>query len=353
MRQSRKLDHLRLSLALADGPGRSGFADLSLVHNCLPDLAWADVDLATAVAGIPLRHPVIINAVTGGAADVTALNAKLAEVARRTGAAMAVGSQFAACEDASVGGSYTVVRQVNPDGVVFANLGAHTTAAHAAAAVGMIAADAIQIHLNVAQELIMPEGDRDFTGYLDNIAAIAAASPVPVIAKEVGSGIAREQAAALVAAGVRAIDVGGRGGTNFLAIEAARGGVELAAEALEWGIPTAVSALETASVLPPSVDLIVSGGVRTPLDAVKSLAIGGRAVGIAAPLVRLIEAEGTDAAALWLADFLTAMRRCMVLVGARTVADLAGVPLVIGGESREWLTARGIDISRYAKAGRR
>lgn len=352
MRQSRKLDHLKYTLALADGPGRSGFADLALVHNCLPDLAWADVSLATSVAGIPLRHPVVINAVTGGAADVAATNAALAEVARRTGAAMAVGSQYAACEDASVRDSFAVVRRVNPDGIFFANLGAHASPADAVAAVDMVGAAALQIHLNVAQELVMTEGDRDFTGYLANIAAIAAAGRVPVIAKEVGCGVAREQATALAAAGALAIDVGGMGGTNFLAIEAARSGAELSAEALAWGIPTAVSAVEVASVLPRTVDMIVSGGVRTPLDAAKALALGGRAVGIAAPLVRLVHAEGAEAAALWLAAFLAELRRYMALAGAKTVGDLAAVPVVITGATREWLIARDIDLSRYSRAGR-
>lgn len=33
----------------------------------------------------------------------------------------------------------------------------------------MINANAIQVHLNVAQELFMPEGDKDFRGYYENI----------------------------------------------------------------------------------------------------------------------------------------------------------------------------------------
>lgn len=348
MRQSRKLDHLKYSLILADGPGDSGFADFTLVHNCLPDLALSDVDLTTTVAGLALRQPVIINAITGGAADVTDINAQLAEVARECGAALAVGSQYSALENPAVRHSYQIVRKVNPHGILFANLGAHTTPVDAARAVEMLAADAIQIHLNVAQELFMQEGDRDFSGYLANIAAIAAACKVPVIVKEVGCGIAKEQAAALVGAGVRAVDVGGRGGTNFVAIEAARRQEEVSADLLGWGIPTAVSAVEVASVLPPTVDMIVSGGIRSPLDAVKALAIGGRAVAIAAPLVRRLDDGGLPATIHWFEGFLTDLRRYMVLVGAKTTDRLTAVPLVIGGSSREWLTARGINVTNYA-----
>ncbi len=261
---------------------------------------------------------------------------------------MAVGSQYAALKNPAVRESYTVVRKNNPDGLLWANLGAHASPDDARRAVEMIGAGAIQIHLNIAQELVMAEGDRDFRGYLDNIAAIAAASKVPVIAKEVGCGIAREQAAALSEAGVKAIDVGGAGGTNFTAIEATRSGVAAGRELLGWGIPTAISAAEVASVLRPGVDLIVSGGVRSPLEAVTALALGGRAVAVAGPLVKLLLKEGLSAAESWIADFLTGIRRFMLLVGARRTTDLTRVPLVITGASRDWLEARGIDTTKYS-----
>ncbi|MDR3563905.1 MAG: type 2 isopentenyl-diphosphate Delta-isomerase [Negativicutes bacterium] len=348
MRQSRKRDHLEHSAQLADGPGVTGFADVRLIHHCLPGLAWEDIDLATTVAGQTLPHPVIINAITGGASDVQTVNGALAELARRTGAVMAVGSQFAALEDPTVADSYKIVRQVNPDGILWANLGAHATPDEARRAVEMIGASVIQIHLNVAQELIMPEGDRNFRGYLANIAAIISASSVPVIVKEVGCGIAREQARTLVEIGAAAIDVGGSGGTNFLAIEAARAGGALSPDALEWGIPTAVSALEVASVLPAGVDLIVSGGIRNSLDVVKGLALGGQAVAVAGPVVKLLQREGLAAAETWLTDLLAGLKRFMLLSGAARVSELSRVPLVISGDSRDWLTARGIDITKYA-----
>ncbi len=94
MRQSRKSDHLECSAMLADGPANNGFADFRLLHNCLPGLAWEDVDLTTVVAGMPLPHPLIINAVTGGAPEVSDMNARLAELARsdrlRNGSRLAV-----------------------------------------------------------------------------------------------------------------------------------------------------------------------------------------------------------------------------------------------------------------------
>ncbi|CUH96238.1 Isopentenyl-diphosphate delta-isomerase [Propionispora sp. 2/2-37] len=352
MRQSRKLDHIKYALTLPDGPVDSGFDDISLIHNCLPELSWQDISLATDVCGIKLSHPILINAITGGAKDVVNVNAGLAEVAKRTNSAMAVGSQFAALEDDSVRESYQIVRQINPDGIVFANVGAYVTAAQARQAVDMVGADALQIHLNTAQELFMAEGDREFKGYLAAIAEVVKHVQVPVIVKEVGCGIAREQAELLQEVGVRAIDVGGAGGTNFIAIEAARSGSSVK-DGLHWGIPTVISAIEVASVLSGKVDLIVSGGVRSAFDVIKALAVGAAAVGIASPLMRQMFTAGTDEAVRWLENVLCLVKQGMLLSGAKDRNGLKEIPFVLSGFSREWLTVRKIDIIQYANRKRR
>ncbi len=347
-RQSRKLDHLKYSMLLTDGPLSNCFADFSLLHNCLPDLSWDDIKLDSSFAGIAIDHPVIINAITGGANDVAAVNAQLAEVARLTNSVMAVGSQYAALEDPEVQNSYQIVRKKNPNGIILANLGAHVSIEQAKRAVEMVGAQAIQIHLNSAQEIIMTEGDRNFSGYLRNIAKIACKIDIPVIAKEVGFGIAREQAQALVDAGVRAIDTGGAGGTNFLAIEAARNQLPISQDTLSWGIPTAISAVEVANVLPDGIDLIVSGGIRTALDAVKSMALGGVAVGIAAPAIKILLDKDLETTVSWLQQFLTDIKRYMLLLGIGHCRQLTETPVIITGYSRDWLTVRGIDICKYA-----
>lgn len=348
MRQSRKLDHLKYAMELKDGPVANGFADFSLIHNCLPDLASDDVTLSCSLFGLELNHPIIINAVTGGDKDVTEVNSKLAEFARQTNSIMAVGSQFAAIESPEVIDSFKVVNAINPNGIIFANIGAHATPDQAQLAVEMIGAKALQVHLNSAQELIMGEGDRDFSGYLSNIAQIAATVKVPVIVKEVGCGIAREQAVKLFNAGIQAIDIGGVGGTNFLAIEAARNKTDLDIETLSWGIPTAISTVEVLSVLPSKREVIVSGGVRTPLDVVKALALGGRAVGIANPILRLVLNNDMPAAVAIFKELLAKIKLYMMLLGARNTRDLQTVPIIITGKSKDWLMARNVNIIQFA-----
>lgn len=347
-RQSRKIDHLQHALQLTDGPTSSGFEELTLVHNCLPEVKSCDVSIETTCAGMRLLHPVIINAMTGGAAALTQVNRRLAEVAKRTDSVMAVGSQFAGLEFAEVVESFRVVRNVHPSGIVWANIGAYAKLEDAQRVVDMIEANALQVHLNAAQEISMPEGDADFSGWLRQIEIFARQLPVPIIVKETGCGMAGEQIRALASVGVRAIDVGGSGGTNFIAIESARSARSFSIDQLEWGIPTAISALEAAEVLPRGVDMIVSGGVRSPLDALKSFAVGAVAVGMAAPVLRKTETEGVDAAVNWLQDYLETLKKMTMLLGRRSIKDVAAQPMVISGRVAQWMDARKISIQKYA-----
>src|SRR5439155_1240382 len=120
--------------------------------------------------------------------------------------------------------------------------------ADARKAITMIEADAIIIHLNFLQEVVQPEGDRRAKGCLPAIKALA--TKFPLMAKETGAGISRETAQKLKAAGARAIDVGGLGGTSFSAVEHYRARKEaaslkerLGATFWNWGIPTPASIL--------------------------------------------------------------------------------------------------------------
>ncbi|MEQ8201814.1 MAG: type 2 isopentenyl-diphosphate Delta-isomerase, partial [Syntrophomonadaceae bacterium] len=224
-----------LAVKTPDGPLLNGFGDVLLVPDAVPELARADVDLQTSFLGKTLRYPVLINALTGGTASAYHINKILGATACRFGLAMAVGSMTIALETPAVLDSFSVARESNPDGIIIANCGANLEAARACRLVDLIAADALQVHLNVAQELAMVEGDRDFRGILDNVARIVDRCPVPVIAKEVGFGLSREAAGKLYRTGVRIIDNGGSGGTNFIAIEHQRRG-NFDQQLYEWGI---------------------------------------------------------------------------------------------------------------------
>jgi isopentenyl-diphosphate delta-isomerase len=345
MRISRKMEHVHHALELGQS-GRQGLSDIKLVHNCLPEASMDSIDLTTRIGELTLSSPFLINAMTGGAAETESINRELAIVAREKGLAMAVGSQMSAIKNAEVASSYRVVRQENPSGIVLANLGSEASVEQALRAVEMIEASALQIHLNVMQELIMPEGDRNFHGMLGRIEKIVKAVPVPVIVKEVGFGIMRENARQLSDIGVTLVDVGGSGGTNFAAIENARREVPL--DWLnEWGGPTGVALLETLSVYPRG-RVIASGGIINALEGAKVLTLGASAVGMAGAFLKVLRLEGTEALLNFVDELHEGLILVMTAMGAESIEQLWDCPVVITGETGEWCRARGIELTEYA-----
>ncbi len=325
----------------------NGFRDISLVYEALPELSLDEIDPSLSLFKKKLQAPLLINAITGGHPKVKAINLSLARTARRYGIAMAVGSQRAGLDNPQVRDTYTIAREENPDGLLFANLSATATPEMALAAIEMIDADAIQLHLNTAQELAMPEGDRDFRGISDNIKKVVKASPVPVIVKEVGSGLRYETARRLLRAGVSCLDIGGSGGTDFVRIEHLRADHAHASPEVR-GLTSAVSLLEVLSLnLPPLV--IASGGFSEPLEIAAALALGAKIVGIAGHPLRVLIEQSEEALNQWIEHLIAGLRRTMLMSGARTLEDLALKPVVITGRTAEWLRTRDIPYEHYAR----
>ncbi|MDB5083124.1 MAG: type 2 isopentenyl-diphosphate Delta-isomerase [Bacilli bacterium] len=345
LREQRKRDHVRHAL---DGTqvNSTGFDDVHFVHQSLPDRALTQCSLSTQIGELNFGSPFLINAMTGGAPEVAVINRELARAASQFGMPMAVGSQRNALVNPSLSDTYQVVREENPHGIVFANLGAGATAADAQKAVEMIRADALQLHLNVPQELVMPEGDRDFQGILGRIEQVVNNCSVPVIVKEVGFGMSRETIRLLAQTGVSAIDIAGHGGTNFIQIENRR--ADRPFELLEtWGQSTVISLLEAYCVSSKPA-IIGSGGVRTAVDAAKCLALGACLVGAAGFWLQVWNELGYEGLVTTLQTWHDQLRLIMTLLGCASPADLRQVPMVITGFSAEWCRARGIKIEELA-----
>ncbi len=335
-------------MRLAERPVTAGFSDIQLLHEAAPELAVDEVDIACEFLGHRIAAPIIINALTGGGAEAGAINAMLARAASEAGIVMAIGSQTVALYEPSEAESFKVVRRENPAGVILANVGAEVKPALAAQAVEMIRADGLQVHLNVPQELIMAEGDRDFRGYMENIRRMVETVGVPVIVKEVGFGLSRESAVKLLEAGVWHIDVGGRGGTNFIAIEQLRGSSSDLDYLESWGITTVCSLVEVSTLRVPGT-LIASGGVRNPLDAIKAMVLGANMIGIAAPYLKVLLEENREALDREICMFKKQMINIMLMAGAKDLSRLASVPAIITGRTREWLQERGFDTQVFAR----
>jgi isopentenyl-diphosphate Delta-isomerase len=347
----RKIDHIRL----ADGQQRGGrsnaFDDVSFIHHAFADMATADVDSGTRVCGTSWTSPFYINAMTGGSDKSAEINTALARAASHTGLAIASGSQHAALRDASLTGSFTTIRE-HTSGVVFANVGPTVSPEQAADAVTMLEADALQIHVNVAQEIVMPEGDRDFTSWKDRIAAIIAAVGVPVIVKEVGFGLSARSIDAIESLGAMAVDVSGQGGTDFVSIENSRRQRSEFSYLEGFGQSTVLCLLDAGQrshIAQSHMELLASGGVRNPYDVLKSLALGARAAGVSGHFLHTYLESGYQALVDEIQSWQGQIRSLMTLVGAHTVADLQRCDVLITGGTREQAELLGVHCVEFAR----
>lgn len=338
--EQRKDDHIKLACEQYKSHAESGFEQVRFIPNALPQLALSDVDTSVRVFGESEKWdvPLYINAMTGGSKNGENINASLARVAAKTGVAMACGSLSAALKNPHLAETFSVIRCFNPRGFVMANVSAGASVEQAVKAVEILQANALQIHLNAAQELVMSEGDRDFSAWLSNIEAVVRAldsMKVPVVVKETGCGMSAGDVLRLQNVGVRAVDVGGRGGTNFVAIENARRGGLRGYEFLDsWGLTTVESLLDIAQcdeILRDSCDscdcaaqmqVFASGGVRTPLDIVRALKLGASAVGVAGEFLHTLTCGGQHALVDQIEDWKAQIRVIMALLGCKNVADL-------------------------------
>lgn len=340
----RKADHLEVAASGRADFLRTGtlFDEVSLVHQALPERAVKDVDLGVELLGKRLAAPVVIAGMTGGTDEAAAINRDLARAAQRFGIAFGVGSQRAMAERPELTPTFEV-RDAAPDVTLIGNLGAVQAralgASRVAALCAQIGADAMAIHLNPAMELIQDGGDRDFRGVVETLGELAATLDVPVIAKETGCGLSAEAARAIHAAGISTVDVSGAGGTSWVAVEAERAPEDSAARQLghelwDWGIPTAVSATLCAR---EGLDVIATGGVRSGLDIARALALGARAGGLAAPMLRAHRAGGFDAVCAAIETLIAAIRTVVFLTGCARAADLATAKKHVGAELKSWL----------------
>lgn len=330
LQAQRKAEHLSLAEKLYPSSHReNSFAQVRLLAPALPETAVAEVDLTTPLGPLTLERPYFIEAMTGGSRQATKVNRQLARLAKRHRLAMATGSMSIIFKDPEAAASFTAIREENPDGLVFANLGAGANLAQAKQAVDLIGADALEIHLNALQETVMAEGDRAFY-WRENLAAIIADLDVPVIVKEVGAGMRAESIAALAQLGAQLVTVAGRGGTNFAAIENRRNRKEDLTFLEDFGLTTPESLLEArllATDQRPTI--LANGGITSPLDLVKALALGARAGGIAGAFLHRLITGGEAGLDAELTRWEEQLPRLLALLGCRRPADLTRVPVVL------------------------
>jgi isopentenyl-diphosphate delta-isomerase len=307
----------------------TGFENLYFNPVSLPDLNFDEISLEASFLGRRFSLPFLITGRTGGVMRGTEINRRLAIAASELNIPMGVGSQRVALEHPEHADMFNLKRHA-PNLFLIGNLGISQllkgSLDDALRAAEMIKADALAIHINLIQEAIQPEGDRQVSGAVRKIEDLKKRLGVPLIIKEVGSGLDPVTARRLIQAGITALDVGGSGGTSWGWIESLRGKSrlikELGHEFRDWGIPTA-HALAAIRRFDSEVALIATGGMRGGMMAAKALALGANMVGVGLPLFKAAF-ESEKAVMDILNNWSESLKRVLWATDSKNIGELKG-----------------------------
>ena len=298
--ESRKHEHVRVSLEKDVSSVHNYWDDVKLTHNALPEINKNDIDYSTKLFGKKLGAPLIIAGMTGGYEKAKEINQNLAATAEKFQIGMGVGSQRAALENSKLKKTYGVIKDYDMP-LRFANIGVSQivlwghkkTLENANKMIDMIDAHVFIVCLNFLQEAVQFEGEANAKGSYESIKKLAEDLDIPVIIKESGAGISFGVAERLSKTKIAGIDVGGAGGTSFAAIEHYR--AKMIDDKLHerggktfwnWGIPTPTSILEVGEATNWKLPIIATGGIRNGLDASKAVALGASCAGVAHALLK-------------------------------------------------------------------
>lgn len=326
--KSRKGEHIRIALEEDVDYAYNFFDDMNFVHDALTDLNYADLELKTKFINHELNVPLMIVAITGGYEEGGKINKALAKSCEKYGIAFGLGSQRAMIEKPELKETYKV-RDVAPSIPIVGNIGAAQLIQYNSTKINDMLKDVdanyLAIHLNTLQELIQPEGDRNFKGLSERIVSISKEIEFPIILKETGAGITHSSVRNLLSkcSKIKGVDVSGTSGTSWSKIEEFRGGrLGLFGE---WGNPTpyCINSFKSTNTF-----LIASGGIQNGLDVAKSLALGANVAGTANPLLKAhFNGNLNEEIESWIDD----LKRVMMLTNSKSVNDLRNAKLVISG----------------------
>lgn len=325
---NRKDDHIKYALKY-QSPYNS-FDDIELIHSSLPKYNVNDIDLSTHFAGQSFEFPFYINAMTGGSEKGKAVNHKLAQVAQATGIVMATGSYSAALKN-DEDDSYPTT-DLYPDLKLATNIGLDKPLPAAESTVKAMTPIFLQVHVNVMQELLMPEGEREFHMWRSHLKEYVDNIQCPLILKEVGFGMDLQSIKDAYDIGITTVDISGRGGTSFAYIENQRGRDRSYLNT--WGQTTAQSLINAQSMM-DKMDILASGGIRHPLDMVKCLVLGAKAVGLSRTVLELVERYPVDDVIAILNSWKEDLRMIMCALNCKKITDLRQVNYILYGQLKE------------------
>ena len=330
--QARKSQHLDLAMQEANqASGLSGFDQIRLPHQALPEIDLKEVSLTSKLLGKTLKTPFYLSGMTAGSSESPEINENLVAVCAKRGWMFGLGSQRRqlVSDSEDLINECTRVKKVAKGIEILSNIGLSQVINSGTSLISKLLesleSTILVIHTNPLQEAFQPEGTPNFKGGLNAISNLKKSLKIKIVLKETGCGISKKTAKLLDDAGVDAVDVSGLGGTHWGRIEGQRCKDPVSINASKtfsnWGIPTCESIVNCKGF---NFETWASGGVRTGLDALKAVYLGGRAVGFARPALMSLLKGGKDGLNDWMKTIEKEFKVGMFCMGKKSVFDVRG-----------------------------
>ena len=325
---TRKKEHIQLCLTDKVGfrSKTNGFEKYDFIHDALTEVDISKLSFQTKLFSKKINYPFLISCMTGGTEEAENINQRLAVIAEELKIPIGVGSQRQALENQDNHYSYKVIRKTAKSVPVLGNIGAaqlvqSKNLTDILSLIDMLEADAFVVHLNPLQELLQPEGEPNFVGLLKKIEKLILKSKVPVIVKEVGSGISKDTAKRLLDIGVNGIDVAGAGGTSWAGVEIIRSKSEK--DFWDWGLPTSYCLKEIYPLKKKyKFTLVGSGGINSANDLALAFAFGADLVASARIILQTLMKNGDDAVTKLIINWFEYLKKIMFLTGSENLTEL-------------------------------
>jgi isopentenyl-diphosphate delta-isomerase len=326
----RKKEHIELCLTdeVSFKEKTTGFESYDFEHYAITEVDISKIDFRTKFFKKKVNYPFLISCMTGGTSKAEDINAQLSVAANQLNIPLGVGSQRQALENKDYHKSYKIIRNNAPQIPILGNIGASQISAfknfdNIKYLVDLIEANVMALHVNPLQELLQKHGEPNFKGFLKKIEKLVKFLNIPVIVKEVGSGISGKAAKKLLDVGVGGIDVAGSGGTSWAGVEILRNKGKCSNEFWDWGLPTAYCIKEIYKLKKNyKFVLIGSGGVCDAFDIAKAYSLGADFTASARVILQTLYKDGVKGVVRLIEDWFDTVKNIMFLTGSDSLADL-------------------------------
>lgn len=334
--ETRKDEHLGLfkQLDLSITEKTSGFERWDWIPAETADIDFDSINTETSFLAYPLSFPFMITAISGGSKEGDHLNEILASCAETEKIPLATGSVRSLLEKGTGFRTIKQLRDRAPHIPLITNIGiAQTRDRYIRKSFLSLTRDgnfdAVAVHFNKIQELIQPEGDKNFTGIMEALSQLAEEAGIPVIVKQVGHGFSQEDFLSLWEAGIRFLDVSGTGGSSWAKAERIRRGNHVKTDPFDaWGVPTA-DCLTSALDVCPGMYCIAGGGIKTGHDLAKSLALGAQLASSANTIYQAYLHGGQEGVLTCIRDFREILKKIMFLTGCSSLNSFRRNPHIL------------------------